>query len=68
MPKPKDKQYLTTTQVRARYGGRSTMWIARKLKTDPTFPRPVKLGGRWLFFVLDELEAWERARAAERAA
>lgn len=61
------KQYLTHAQVRERYGNRSHMWVPRKLKTDPRFPKPVKFG-RWLYFDLDELEAYERACASGEAA
>jgi predicted DNA-binding transcriptional regulator AlpA len=51
-------------QLRERYGDVSHMWIERRLKRDPTFPRPVKLGGSSLrMFDLDQLEQWERACA-----
>lgn len=54
--------FLTDRQVANRYGvHRTTPW--RWAKEDPTFPRPVKLGGvtRWK---LSEIEAWEAQRAA----
>jgi hypothetical protein len=38
------------------------MWLARMLERDPTFPRP-KYFGRWRFFKIEELVAWERAAA-----
>ena len=60
------KVYLTSTQLRARYGGRSHMWIERRLKADPNFPKPTTFGtGRLRFWDLDEVEAYERACAAE---
>lgn len=51
--------YLTARQLRDRWGGRSHMFIERLLKNDPTFPRPVRLGGAMRFWRLDEIEAWE---------
>jgi predicted DNA-binding transcriptional regulator AlpA len=59
-----DKKYLTAAQLCARYGGRSHMWVERKLKSDPRFPRPKKFGGRLRLFDLDEIEAYERAAVA----
>jgi hypothetical protein len=38
------------------------MWLERMLQRDPTFPRP-KYFGRWRFFKIEELVAWERAAA-----
>ena len=32
------KRYLTGPQVCERYGGRSLVWLWRKLKADPNFP------------------------------
>ena len=46
------------------------MWIERRIKTDPTFPRP-QIFGRLRFFALAEIEAWERKQVlsgGERAA
>jgi len=60
-----EKRYLTAAQLRERYGSVSHMWIERRLKSDPTFPRPVKLGGSGLrMFDLEQIEVWERACAA----
>jgi predicted DNA-binding transcriptional regulator AlpA len=56
-PKPK---YIRVAPLRARYGGVSDMWIARKTR-DFGFPAPVYLGGRDRFWRLDELEQWDRA-------
>ena len=66
-PKPPSaaRFYLTAKQLRARYGGRSHMWIERRLLSDPTFPRPAYFG-RFRFWALDEIEAWERAAIAAR--
>jgi predicted DNA-binding transcriptional regulator AlpA len=59
--------YLSAPQVCQRYGGVSAMWLARKLQGDATFPRPVYFG-RLRFFKIEELVAWERARAAQSRA
>lgn len=58
------KQYIGIKTLRARYGGRSHMWVERKLESDPTFPRPRKFGGRLRLWDVDELVAWEREAAA----
>lgn len=41
---PPDAKWISATQVCARYGGRSLMWLARKLRFDPEFPRPTYFG------------------------
>jgi hypothetical protein len=56
---------VTAEQVRQRYGGVSRMWIERRLKSDPRFPRPEKFGNSLLrMFDLDALESWERSSVA----
>ena len=66
---PPGKRYLTAAQLRARYGGVSHMWIERRLRYDPTFPRPVKLGGSLIrMWDLAEIEAWERSCVLQRRA
>lgn len=64
-PEPEAAIYLRAPQVCERYGGVSFMWLARTLKRDPSFPRPVKLG-RLRFFKVSDLVEWERAAAAAR--
>ncbi|MFK4382517.1 hypothetical protein [Bradyrhizobium sp. USDA 223] len=56
---------IPTAQVRARYGGVSHMWVERRLKDDPDFPRPLYIAKR-RFWRLGELAAWERSVAARR--
>lgn len=56
---------IRTSQLRARYGGVSHMWVERRLKDDPTFPRPIYIA-RLRFWRLGELAAWERDVAARR--
>ncbi|WP_369720052.1 helix-turn-helix transcriptional regulator [Bradyrhizobium sp. LLZ17] len=65
MPATTSDLYLKTRQVQHRYGGCSHMFIERRLKNDPTFPRPVFMG-RLRFWKLSELEQWEQA-SVERA-
>jgi predicted DNA-binding transcriptional regulator AlpA len=61
MPK-EQRVFLTTRQVRHRYGGVSHMWIERRLLDDPDFPKPVYFGRR-RFWLLAALKTWERRRA-----
>jgi predicted DNA-binding transcriptional regulator AlpA len=54
--------FLSSAHVRKRYGDRSQMWIVRRLKDDPTFPKPVFIG-RLRFWRLADLIEWERSKA-----
>jgi hypothetical protein len=56
---PKGAIWISASQVRARYGDRSDMWLNRKLMSDPDFPKPM-YSGRLRFFRLDELEQYEK--------
>lgn len=64
---PEGAVYITTQQLRDRYGGMSHMWLERKVRDDPDFPRPTYIG-RLRFFKIDEVEAYERACVKRRAA
>jgi hypothetical protein len=68
-PKPvsPDAVWLTSNQVCARYGGRSLMWLWRKVKTDPNFPRP-HYSGRFQFYSLVELNAYDAAFLLQKTA
>lgn len=58
--------YLTDIQLAARYSvHRTTPW--RWVKTDPTFPQPVKLSPQCSRWKLSEIEAWEVSRATAAA-
>ena len=59
-----NQEYLSSNQLRARYGGRSHMWVERRLKYDKGFPRPVYFG-RLRFWKLSDIEAWERQQATK---
>ena len=50
--------YLNVKQVAARFGV-DTCTIWRKLKSDPTFPKPKRFGPQTLRWSVAELEAWE---------
>ncbi|MGY3396483.1 helix-turn-helix transcriptional regulator [Bradyrhizobium sp. 1200_D9_N1_1] len=56
---------IPTSQLRARYGNVSHMWVERRLKDDPDFPRPLYIAKR-RFWRLGELAAWERSIVARR--
>ena len=66
---PAGAVWISAQQVLARYGGRSEMWLNRKLngdkktKPDPDFPKP-GYSGRLRFFRLDELEKYEKEKVA----
>ncbi|WP_406565979.1 helix-turn-helix transcriptional regulator [Allitabrizicola rongguiensis] len=54
--------YLTDAQLAARYGvNKATPW--RWAKTDPTFPKPVKLSPQCTRWKLADLENWEAAKS-----
>ena len=57
-------KYLRRPAVSERYNlPRSTLY---DLIAKGQFPQPVRLGIRAVGWSVDELDAWERARAAER--
>jgi predicted DNA-binding transcriptional regulator AlpA len=58
---PKRKRYSTANQVCERYGGRSKMWLWRKLRNDPKFPRPMEMGKNLRLFDDGELDAYDAA-------
>jgi predicted DNA-binding transcriptional regulator AlpA len=57
--------FFSSTSVRKRYDGVSHMWIEERLKSDPTFPRPMKVGNK-RFWKLSELLEWERQQLKKR--
>lgn len=59
MPK---ETYLSDRTLSDRYGvARATIWSW--MKSDPTFPRPIKLTPGCTRWKLSEIEAWEAMRA-----
>jgi hypothetical protein len=59
-PPSKRKRYLTARQVRERYGGRSEMWLWRRERRDPEWPRPM-VTGRRKFYDERELDDYDAA-------
>jgi predicted DNA-binding transcriptional regulator AlpA len=60
-PASSGAKYIRAPQLLERYGGRSPMWLVRRLQTDKHFPRP-KYFGRLCFFEVAAIEKWERSR------
>jgi hypothetical protein len=58
VPIPVDAIWITAKQVCQRYGGRSQMWLWRKIQSDSKFPKPTYFG-RLQFFRLETLEAYD---------
>ena len=59
--------FISDRQLSYRYDvSRPTIWAW--VKSDPTFPRPVKLSPGCTRWSLSEIEAWEAARAETSAA
>ena len=61
------RSYSTGPQVRKRYGGRSAMWLWRKLKYDPRFPRPLAMGPNLRLFNDAELDSYDDTLRADGA-
>jgi hypothetical protein len=59
------RSYSTGPQVRKRYGGRSAMWLWRKLKYDPKFPRPLEMGPNLRLFDDEALDRYDDALRAD---
>jgi hypothetical protein len=53
---------LSSEAVRDRYGNCSRSWLDRRLRYDPNFPRPLRVGAR-RFWKLAELVEWEASLA-----
>lgn len=62
-----DAVYISVSQICARYGGRTRMWFERLYRDDSDFPRAFVLR-KIRYFRLADVIAWERRRAADRAA
>ncbi len=67
MSQSPDKIFLTSAQVRARYGGVSDMWIHRRLLTDAEFPKPTYFGRR-RFWRIEELDGYDLKKSRRSAA
>jgi len=61
----KPKRYLTFAQLRERWGGVSSMFVERRIREDPDFPKAMRFrGGRIRLFDEEEVEAYERKAVA----
>jgi hypothetical protein len=56
-------RFLTSSQVRARYGGVSDMWLWRRCHDGSGFPQPMVIRKR-RYWSLAQLVAWETAHAS----
>jgi predicted DNA-binding transcriptional regulator AlpA len=64
-PVPPGAMFISAGQLRDRWGGLSLMTIARRLETDPDFPKPHYFG-RLRFWKIADIEAYERRAAVEK--
>jgi hypothetical protein len=58
MTDPTEERFLTSAQVRRRYGDVSHVWIFRRERDGSGFPIPLVIGNRKLWR-LSDLEEWE---------
>jgi hypothetical protein len=61
------RAFLTVRQLCRRWGDVCHMVVIKRLKSDPDFPRPYRLGrnGRVQFFAVDEIEHYESLGRSE---
>ena len=59
------RSYSTGPQVRKRYGRPLAMWLWRKLKYDPKFPRPLLMGKNLRLFDDEALDSYDDALRAD---
>lgn len=64
-PIPQDALWLTSKQVRNRYGGKSEMWLWNMVKNDPHFPKPA-YQGRMQIYSVQELDEYDRLLISKR--
>jgi hypothetical protein len=67
MRMPPDARWASNRQVRDRYGGKSQMWLWRKVAHDPDFPKPVYFG-RIQMYGIAALDAYDELIKARSAA
>ncbi len=59
--------WLSDLMLAARYGVHRS-WVWRRLKEDPTFPKPVKLSPGMTRWRSCDVEAWEQAQVSQQHA
>jgi hypothetical protein len=62
-PLPADAVFMSSAELRNRYGGRSHMWLNRRLANDLDFPRP-EITDPQRFWRIATVEAYEKLCAA----
>lgn len=67
VPLPAEAAYMNAKQYCDRLGGISFMTLARTIKRDPEFPRPVYFG-RLRYFKVRDVEAYEHLCEVRSAA
>jgi hypothetical protein len=67
VPSLVDVKWITSTQVRSRYGNRSAMWVYRKVKFDPAFPKPTYFG-RMQMFLVEQLDKYDETLIQQKSA
>jgi hypothetical protein len=65
-PVPVDAVWMTSNQLRARYGNRSHMWLYRNLRSNSDFPQP-SFQGRMMMFSVAEFDAYDRLLLSRRS-
>ena len=60
-----DTVWLTDAEVGTRFGS-TRQWVWVQSRTNPEFPKPVKLTARWSRWSLAEIEAFEERAMAAR--
>lgn len=64
--RPPGAHYLSANQIAARYGiDKATPW---RWSAHGDFPKPVQISSGCTRWILSEVEAWDAARIARRAA
>jgi predicted DNA-binding transcriptional regulator AlpA len=53
-----DSDLIPARRVRQHFGGCSDMWLFRRLRDDPTFPRPIVISRR-RYWRWSEIRIWE---------
>ena len=60
-----DKVWLTDAEVGNRFGS-TRQWVWSQARTNPDFPKPIKLSTRWSRWSLQEIVAFEQAAMDRR--
>jgi hypothetical protein len=64
-PTPAGAVFIGIRQLQERWGGISHMTVERRLRDDPSFPKP-RFFGRLRFWKIADVEAYERACVVEK--